>query len=268
MIQSFQPTETSKFAKYIKFELIDFHGREHFCPLSVVKIFGSNVEDEMITMEEKTKGIESLSSSSQPEDVDNEDDPSNSAQEQQTVGIGSAIIGIARQVFRLQSSRDTPSATNSPAAEIDPLKSDCAKSNLQISIDEVRLKSWRRTDSFKRCVARFVRGLWQKFDTCTNYFSQICFLSTLCCQCPLKPMTINLRKSTTNIYRHSCGYYHLLNNHLVCKTEKIHRANETIPITNNASNESVLDIKDKHRINDEQSKLNEICSSWFENHES
>lgn len=41
-----EPTSVIMYAKYIKFEMLSHYGQEHFCPLSLVRIFGTSIVDE------------------------------------------------------------------------------------------------------------------------------------------------------------------------------------------------------------------------------
>jgi len=264
-IQSFQILESTTYLKYVKFELLDFHGHEHYCPLSVVHIHGSNVEDEIMTMEENTNLINLKSSTDIQDENDDDDDLSN---DQQVGGIiGSAIIDLAKRVFRRQTIRGTPSTTAIPIIENNVLKTDCHQSVLNGSITNDSIDSWRRSDTFKQCIAEFLHGLWSKFDTCTIYLSQICFKLNYCCQCPLmmnnknKNQTIQ-RISTLNIYINPCGYYHILTNQFICKREKFILLNETI--SNDINGELIQDFIEKNltidknetiMINDESKNL-------------
>uniref|UniRef100_A0ABM0MKV6 SUN domain-containing ossification factor-like n=1 Tax=Saccoglossus kowalevskii TaxID=10224 RepID=A0ABM0MKV6_SACKO len=36
------------FAKYLKVEMLDFFGSEHYCPLSIIRVFGTSMEEEII----------------------------------------------------------------------------------------------------------------------------------------------------------------------------------------------------------------------------
>ncbi|CAM4745449.1 unnamed protein product [Rotaria magnacalcarata] len=236
-IQSFQTMESTTYVKYVKFELLDFHGHEHYCPLSVVRIHGSNVEEEIMTMEENTNLIDSKSLSDIHDDNDNDDDDdenNNLSNDQQVGGIiGSAILDLAKRVFRRPTAvRGTPSTT-SPSittTETNVLKTDCHPSVLNDSIINDTLISWRQSDTFKQCISEFLHGLWSKYDTCTMYLSYTCFKLNYCCQCPL--MTNHGRRDrrtlTLNLYVHPCGYYHILTNQFVCKKEKAIEFNRTI----------------------------------------
>ena len=44
--QQQQLTSMSLYVKYIKFEMLSHYGQEHFCPLSLVRIFGTSIVDE------------------------------------------------------------------------------------------------------------------------------------------------------------------------------------------------------------------------------
>ena len=255
--QNFQLTEVSTYVKYLKFELLDFHGHEHYCPLSIVRVHGSNVEDEITIMEEKTNPIEFQSSSQHLDEVDNDDDESANLPKDSQVGgiIGSAIIDLAKRVFRRQTARDMPSSNTVPITASNSLKNDCTQSLLINPVNSSRLRSWRKSDSFKRCIARFLRGLWLRIDSCTEYLSQICFLTNYCCQCPLKSKIPYPKRTTTNIYRHYCGYYHLFVNHLVCRKEQQTRANETLVQRNNpVTPEIVVEVTEKNLTANENSK--------------
>ncbi len=264
-IQSFQILESTTYLKYVKFELLDFHGHEHYCPLSVVRIHGSNVEDEIMTMEDNTN-LNDLNSLSDIQD-ENENDDDNDLLNDQPVGgiIGSAIIDLAKRVFRRQTIRGTLSTTTSPILETTVLKTDCHQSVLNGSITNNSIHSWRHSDTFKQCIAEFLHGLWSKFNTCTIYFSQTCLKLNYCCQCPLminkKTRTIQLM-STINLYIQPCGYYHILTSQFVCKKEKLIELNETISNNINGEltqdfieNNSTIDQNDTVMIIDESKNL-------------
>ncbi|CAF3191170.1 unnamed protein product [Rotaria socialis] len=236
-IQSFQTMQSTTYVKYVKFELLDFHGHEHYCPLSVVRIHGSNVEEEIMTMEENTNLIDSKSLSNIPEDNENDDDDDNNLSNDQQVGgiIGSAILDLAKRVFRRPTpvrgiTSATSTSTSTTITETNVLKTDCHPSVLSDSIINDTLKSWRQSDTFKQCISEFLHGLWSKYDTCTMYLSYTCFKLNYCCQCPL--MTNHDRRDprmlTLNLYVHPCGYYHILTNQLDCKKEKAIESNRTI----------------------------------------
>jgi hypothetical protein len=227
-VQSFQTIESSTYLKYVKFELLDFHGHEHYCPLSVVRIHGSNVEDEIMTMEENTNliDVQSLADIQDENENDDDDDNNDSTNDQKVGGIiGSAILDLAKRVFRRQTIRGTSSTTSIPIIENNVLKTDCHQSVLNGSMTN---ESIHRSETFKQCIAEFLDGLWSKFNTCTIYLSQICFKLNYCCQCPLM---INKNKnsiSTLNIYNNPCGYYHILTSQFVCKKQKLIPLNETL----------------------------------------
>ena len=269
-IQSFQTTESANYLKYVKFELLDFHGHEHYCPLSVVRIHGSNVEDEIMTMEDNTNLKELKSSADIADENDNEDEDNNIVANDQQVGgiIGSAILDLAKRVFRRQTIRGTPSTTTMTSTEPNALKDNCDQSSRHDVMSNSSMKSWRRSGIFKRCIARFLRGLWPKVDTCIAYLSQICFQSNHCCQCPLSAKG-NRNRVTLNFYLHPCGYYHVLTNQFVCKKEKSIRLNETISSPPTLLNGDLLqDLTEKNRtINqtgtatiNEQSKISNRVS--------
>ena len=230
-IQSFQTLESTTYLKYIKFELLDFHGHEHYCPLSVVRIHGSNVEDEIMTMEDNTNSNDAQSLSKIQDENENDDDDDDDLTNDQQVGgiIGSAIIDLAKRVFRRQTIRGgTTSTTTMPIIETNVLKTDCHQSVLNGSITNDSIISWRHSDTFKQCIASFLQGLWSNFNTCTIYLSHICLQSNYCCQCPVIINTDRNNQSTLNLYINPCGYYHTLTNQFVCKKEKFVGLNETI----------------------------------------
>lgn len=210
---------------------MDFHGHEHYCPLSVVRLHGSNVEDEIMTMEDNTNLVESKSiSNMEGENDDDSTDDEDLANDQQVGGIiGSAILDLAKRVFRRQTIRGTSSTTSSPVIVTNGLKSDCHQAVLNGSMTNETIYMWRRNETFKECIAKFLVGLWARFDTCTAYLSQICFKINYCCQCPV---TMNNRtktkKLTLNIYNNPCGYYHILTSQFVCTKEKLIPLNQTI----------------------------------------
>jgi len=246
-IQSFQTIESTTYLKYVKFELLDFHGHEHYCPLSVLRIHGSNVEDEIMTMEENTNLID-LKSLSDIQDENENDDDDDLSNDQQVGGIiGSAIIDLAKRVFRRQTIRGTPSTTTITTIETNVLKTDCHQSVLNGSITNDSIHSWRHSDTLKQCIAEFLYGLWSKFDTCTIYLSQTCLKLNYCCQCPLMINTKNKtiqKRSTLNLYINPCGYYHILTSQFVCKKEKLIALNETI--SNDINNELTQDFIEKN----------------------
>ena len=248
-IQSFQTTESTNYLKYVKFELLDFHGHEHYCPLSVVRIHGSNVEDEIMTMEDNTNLNDLKSSTNIPDENENEDeDDNNDLSSDQQVGgiIGSAILDLAKRVFRRQTIRGTTSTTATPNTEPNALKDNCHQPSRDDAMVNSSLKSWRQSGTFKRCIARFLRGLWSRVDTCIGYLSQICFQSNYCCQCPLTVKSTRARV-TLNFYLHPCGYYHVLTNQFVCKKEKSIRVNETLSSPSTLLNGDLLhDLTEKN----------------------
>lgn len=231
-IQSFQPLPTTTYVKYIKFELIDFHGHEHYCPLSVVRIHGSNVEDEIMTMEENTNLNEfkiSKDIQDENENDDDDDDDEDLTNDQQVGGIiGSAILDLAKRVFRRQTIRDTSSTTTIPIIETNDLKNDCHQTVLNGSINNDSIQSWHRSDTFKQCIADFLYGIWSRFDTCTIYLTQICFQLNHCCQCPIIFNKRNKSTTTMNLYINPCGYYHILTSPFICQREKFNIINKTI----------------------------------------
>jgi hypothetical protein len=272
-IQSFPTIESATYLKYVKFELLDFHGHEHYCPLSVVHIHGSNVEDEIMTMEDNTNLID-LKSSSDIQDEngndDEDDDDNNNLSNDQQVGgiIGSAILDLAKRVFRRQTIRGTLSTTSITIAETNVIKTDCHKSVLNGSITNDSINTWRHSDTFKQCIAEFVYGLWSEFDTCTIYLSQMCFKFNYCCQCPLMNNKNNRRNpmlSTLNLYTNPCGYYHILSNQFVCKKEKLIELNKTI--TANLNSELTQDSIEKSLTIDKTDTVmvvNESKNSLFD----
>ena len=231
-IQSFHIIESATYLKYVKFELLDFHGHEHYCPLSVVRIHGSNVEDEIMTMEDNTNLIDSkLISNVEEENEDDGTDDEDLANDQQVGGIiGSAIMDLAKRVFRRQTIRGTSSTTSSPAIETNGLKTDCHQAGLNGSLTNDTIQIWQGTETLKECIAEFLVGLWARFDTCTAYLSQICFKINYCCQCPLmiNKRQIMKKTSTMNIYQNPCGYYHILTSQFACPKQISISLNQTI----------------------------------------
>ena len=270
-IQSFHTIESTTYLKYVKFELLDFHGHEHYCPLSVVRIHGSNVEDEIMTMEENTN-LNDLNTLSDTQDENENDDENDDLSNDQQVGgiIGSAILDLAKRVFRRQTIRGTTSTTSIPITETNVLKTDCHQSVINGSIDNYSISSLRQSDTFKQCIAEFLDGLWTKFDTCTMYLSQICFKLNYCCQCPVilnNNNRTNHLTSTINIYINPCGYYHILTNQLICRREKLIELNETIAINLNGDlNQDLIEKNvtmeknDTVIVNDESKNLNKFYS--------
>jgi hypothetical protein len=270
-IQSFQTIESTTYLKYVKFELLDFHGHEHYCPLSVVRLHGSNVEDEIMTMEENTN-LNDLKTSSNIQDeneIDNDDENDDLSNDQQVGGIiGSAILDLAKRVFRRQTIRGTTSTTSVPITETNELKTECHQSVINGAITHDSINSWRHSDTFKQCVAEFLGGLWTKYNTCTMYLSQICFKLNYCCQCPLKINRNNHLISTVNLYINPCGYYHILTNQFACRKEKLIELNETLPININSEltqdfveHNLTIDRNDTVMINNESKKSTEFCSA-------
>ena len=180
-------------------------------------------------MEENTNPTDVSSLSKTAAGDENDDDDANDLSNDQQVGgiIGSAILDLAKRVFRRQTIRGTPSTTVMPTTEASGLKTDCHRSIVNGSISNQSMQSWRHGDLFKQCIAKFLRGHWSTFGTCSIYLSQMCWKSSYCCQCPstLKQGRANV---TLNLYVHVCGYYHLLVNQFVCKKEKVVRLNETL----------------------------------------
>ncbi len=267
-IQSFQTIEFTTYLKYVKFELLDFHGHEHYCPLSVVRIHGSNVEDEIMTMEENTNLIELKSSSDSQDENDNDDDDDDLTNDQQVGGIiGSAILDLAKRVFRRQTIRGTPSTTAMPTIETNVLKTNCHRSVLNGQITNDSIDSWRRSDTFKQCITEFLHGLWSKFDTCTIYLSQICFKLNHCCQCQNNQTIQN--RSTLNLYINPCGYYHILTTQFICKKEKLIELSETI--VNDINSELTQDFIEKNLTIDKNDTVminDESKSSFLSNNQS
>ena len=238
-IQSFQTLDSSTYLKYVKFEFLDFHGHEHYCPLSVVRIHGSNVEDEIMTMEEHTNSIgdKSLVDVLDENENDDDDDDNNEPTNDQQVNgiIGSAILDLAKRVFRRQTIRGTSSTTSIPIIENNVLKTDCHPAILNGSITNGSLTNWHRSEAFKQCIAEFLDGLWSTFDTCTIYLSQICLKFNYCCQCPLTNNQTRSSISTLNIYANPCGYYHILTSQFVCKKSQLIPFNDTLSTSNNGN---------------------------------
>jgi hypothetical protein len=185
-------------------------------------------------MEENTNSIDVKSLADIQDENENDDDDDDDLTNEQQVGgiIGSAILDLAKRVFRRQTIRGTSSTTSIPVIENNVLKTDCHQSVINGSITNDSINTWHRSETFKQCIAEFLDGLWSKFNTCTIYLSQICLKSNYCCQCPLmmnKNKNRTMEKlSTLNIYINPCGYYHILTSQFVCKKEKLILLNETI----------------------------------------
>ena len=45
-VQSFSVDPGDEYAKYVKVEMISHYGKEHYCPLSILRVFGTSVEEE------------------------------------------------------------------------------------------------------------------------------------------------------------------------------------------------------------------------------
>lgn len=51
--------QNNGFVKYVKIELLSFHGSEHYCPISLIRIFGTSLFDEVERIENSdSKSIE------------------------------------------------------------------------------------------------------------------------------------------------------------------------------------------------------------------
>lgn len=225
-----------------------------------MRVHGSNVEDEIMTMEENTNLVESKRSinirdeTENDDDGDDDDDNVNVSNDQQVGGIiGSAILDLAKRVFRRSAARDTLSTTSLPTTSDNAIKPDCRRTGSNDSIVNDSIRSWRQSDMFKQCIAEFLMGLWSKFDTCALYLPQICFKLNHCCQCPLvrtnisndmMKMNNNRQISTLNLYINPCGYYHVLTNQFVCKKEKSIEVNKNISTNVNTSITQALLAKD------------------------
>ncbi|XP_066537650.1 SUN domain-containing ossification factor-like isoform X2 [Hoplias malabaricus] len=85
-VQSF-PLDEHLYAKYVKVELLSHFGSEHFCPLSLIRVFGTSM-------------MEEYELNSEPSERPNsEDDDSDSAYLQQDDKMPKDIIGSAKDVI-------------------------------------------------------------------------------------------------------------------------------------------------------------------------
>ncbi|XP_054751756.2 SUN domain-containing ossification factor-like [Lytechinus pictus] len=60
-LQNFPLNEETMFAKYMRIEMLTFFGSEHFCPLSVLRVFGTSMVEEI----DDAEGVDSASSTEQ-----------------------------------------------------------------------------------------------------------------------------------------------------------------------------------------------------------
>ncbi|CAF0943986.1 unnamed protein product [Didymodactylos carnosus] len=211
-IQSFQTAQFNTYLKYVRFELVDFYGREHFCPLSIVR-----VHDEIMTMEENNGLVDKREEITKH--LADLDDDSNDEQQPSSV-IGSAIIDLAKKVFNLhhptqqeQSSTINPilsSTTTRPLlpAELDPLKnSNYNKCNSVSSTRNVTNKKYSLLSFLKQCVSLL---FGREINSCIEPIV-FCSLHNTCCQCYINNTQFNNSNLTTpNLLSHQCGYYYLL----------------------------------------------------------
>ncbi|XP_077987005.1 SUN domain-containing ossification factor-like [Glandiceps talaboti] len=57
-LQSFSIKDQLMFTKYLKVEMLTFFGSEHYCPLSLLRVFGTSMEEEIIRDSESSSGTE------------------------------------------------------------------------------------------------------------------------------------------------------------------------------------------------------------------
>ena len=191
-----------------------------------------------MTMEENTNGNELKVSTANPEENFNEEEENADQTGDEQVGgiIRSAIIDLAKRVFRRPTIPETPPTTTVQTLENDSSKNNCQSSVIRDSSDQSTLKEWSRNGSLKRCIARFLGGFSFKIDPCVAFLSHLCSQSIHCCQCPTIS-TEQRRKRTLNLHLYPCGYFHFLTNRLICQKTNDTPANQTINVemTLNAS---------------------------------
>ncbi|XP_070582217.1 SUN domain-containing ossification factor-like isoform X2 [Ptychodera flava] len=55
-LQSFSIQDQQMFTKYLKVEMLSFFGSEHYCPISILRVFGTSMEEEIIEDSESSSG--------------------------------------------------------------------------------------------------------------------------------------------------------------------------------------------------------------------
>ena len=261
-IQGFQTLDSNTYLKYVKIELLDFHGHEHYCPLSVVRVHGSNVEDEIMTMEESTIGKELKVAMTNPEENFNEEEENADQAGDEQVGgiIRSAIMDLAKRVFRRPVVPETPTTTIVPTLENDHSKNNCPSSVIQDSTNRSTLKDWSRNGSLKRCIARFLAGFSFKVDPCVTFLSQLCSQSIYCCQCP----TISAeqrRKRTLNLHLYPCGYFHFLTKRLICQNTTETPANKSINVEMTLNASETIVKTNSPNLNEQSKTISLLCQT-------
>ncbi|CAF1542754.1 unnamed protein product, partial [Didymodactylos carnosus] len=246
-IQGFETVQFDTYLKYVRFEFLDFHGREHFCPLSIVHVHGSNVEDELITME-KNNGYPDKTEEIDKHLTDLDDDTND--EQQSSSAIGSAIINLAKKVFNLrqpsqQSSQLNPVLTSTTAAvllssELNPLRNvndntcDTVSSSSSITINGTT--KYSLLSLLKQCISLlFSREI-------SNYKEPVIFCSipNRYCQCyENNTQFTNSNSTTPNLLSDQCGYYYLLTTR--------HSAHQKVN-TSNSSQTTAATVNVTHHI--------------------
>ncbi|XP_065322380.1 uncharacterized protein LOC135929633 isoform X1 [Gordionus sp. m RMFG-2023] len=57
-MQSFR-VDANLFARYIKIELLSHHGSEHYCPLTLIRVYGTNLAEEFVPEDEDDENVDS-----------------------------------------------------------------------------------------------------------------------------------------------------------------------------------------------------------------
>ncbi|EEC01196.1 hypothetical protein IscW_ISCW000835 [Ixodes scapularis] len=178
-VQSFK-LQSEAYGKYIKVELLSKYGSEHYCPLSLVRVFGTSMLDDYEQLVEKPQDP-----SQQQGADDDEEDRQGAAEKQVSKNVvdraKDAVMSILKVLRRDQDGETVNTTENPPCTD---LNSNCSVLNVsrllphnQTLEDQQRYQ--RRQQRCRLQSFGFYGSAFQACTTCSHFVPNLGFPQTI-----------------------------------------------------------------------------------------
>uniref|UniRef100_A0A4D5RNX8 Putative conserved secreted mucin n=1 Tax=Ixodes scapularis TaxID=6945 RepID=A0A4D5RNX8_IXOSC len=178
-VQSFK-LQSEAYGKYIKVELLSKYGSEHYCPLSLVRVFGTSMLDDYEQLVEKPQDP-----SQQQGAEDDEEDRQGAAEKQVSKNVvdraKDAVMSILKVLRRDQDGETVNTTENPPCTD---LNSNCSVLNVsrllphnQTLEDQQRYQ--RRQQRCRLQSFGFYGSAFQACTTCSHFVPNLGFPQTI-----------------------------------------------------------------------------------------
>jgi len=133
-LQTFEPAQELMFAKYVKFEMKSHFGSEHFCPISIIRIFGVSMVEEYEASED-TNDPKLTEDEDQEESKESEDtkDSESSESEGPISGLLTSVMGVVDNIL---GSRSKPPLKGADDVNATSIKSNLTSSNITSNLSD------------------------------------------------------------------------------------------------------------------------------------